>query len=77
MTTTSTVFAIDDPVYVKPGLPEAKDLEGRVGTVVGFEHADQTWVVVLFDKMFSGRPDRGWLFTPTHLAPADQMQQAA
>lgn len=77
MTVPSTEFAIDDPVYVKPGLPEAKDLEGRVGTVIGFEDANQRWVVVLFDKQFSGRPDRGWLFTPTHLEHARTQQQAA
>ncbi|MGW8431389.1 hypothetical protein ACWGJ9_09705 [Curtobacterium citreum] len=77
MTATSAEFAIDDPVYVKPGLPEAKDLEGRVGAVIGFEDADRRWVVVLFDKQFSGRPDRGWLFTPGHLEHAHVRQQAA
>jgi len=77
MTATSAEFAINDPVYVKPGLRDAKELEGRVGTVIGFERADRLWVIVLFDRKFSGRPDRGWLFTPSHLTPAVGQQEAA
>ncbi len=75
--TTTTPFTIGDPVQVRPGIPAAKDLEGRIGTVIGFEQADRTWVVVLFDRMFSGRADRGWLFSADTLVHVDQTQAAA
>ncbi|WIE81034.1 hypothetical protein [Curtobacterium sp. MCSS17_016] len=57
-------FHLNDQVEVLPGLPAVTELEGRTGIVIGVEHSSRLWVIVLIDKKFSGRPDRGWLFAP-------------
>jgi hypothetical protein len=77
MTSTNTVFARNDSVHILPNLAGADEFTGRIGTVVGFEHADRVWVIVRFDRFFSGRPDGGWLFSAGALTHATAQQAAA